>query len=474
MFIGAGAREKRKGMFWLFWRNDHFLYKRGGVAMNNDNKQAWLGRVHVHAEEEKQTLDYSVVVAVWANSQDDYQTTLVAHQLSSHLSVQGVQQVVPAIEWLKRHPSDQDAIALARSVHPQWSVAFGELTPLTQQEQTTATNDAHYLTINTIENIEPISEAFPEHYVPEALRTPLFGQPEPTDDDIARYGSRDAVPPMNTYAIIEAANVFYGADLLEDSGLEYGCLLKDDIEYELKETAPYLVELTADNTLTQILFSFRASFSEEHATVHLWHKEAAIYMRSRDSLRDLQLHLRQFTRVYGAHNKRYWFRFWDTSYLLSFLQHGSPANVASLMSDHHFFLLDANLGQCTHLYRTPNVFVDTTMDKFTFYSADLSALKQASTAAFTRRTLSWLRKSYGYLHNRQQAFPLVQQAIQHATTIWNITHANTIVDFVATAWLSPADAEALKQEHRETPSDAKSLFQRAHKQAFEDVFGDGI
>jgi hypothetical protein len=47
------------------------------------------------------------------------------------------------------------------------------------------------------------------------------------------------------------------------------------------------------------------------STVHLWHKEPGIYVRSRADFEDLWKHFRKFTRVQDESGKWYYFRFWE-------------------------------------------------------------------------------------------------------------------------------------------------------------------
>lgn len=97
------------------------------------------------------------------------------------------------------------------------------------------------LSVGTIADVEPLDDQFgvhPPRTVPDALHAPLFGQPEPTRAEIATHGDRDKVPPMRTYAILDAAKVFGLAETLAASGLDHRCLFKGAAFAELKDVAP--------------------------------------------------------------------------------------------------------------------------------------------------------------------------------------------------------------------------------------------
>ena len=99
-----------------------------------------------------------------------------------------------------------------------------------EQYRDSDTQSEPALQIETIEGIEPLDAQFgvlDAKTVPDALYEPLFGQPEPTEDDLERAGDDPAkVPPLHTYAILDAAKVAGLPELLAASGLEHRCLFK--------------------------------------------------------------------------------------------------------------------------------------------------------------------------------------------------------------------------------------------------------
>ncbi len=144
------------------------------------------------------------------------------------------------------------------------------------------------LQIETIEGVEPLDAqigVFPKKTVPDALHDALFGQPAPLDTEIAAAGGdASAVPPLQTYAILDAAKLTNLPELLERSGLEHRCLFKGNAYDELKNVAPWIVRLEEGEAFTRNLFT------RGDAHWHLWDREPGIYVRSRGSLDDMYRH----------------------------------------------------------------------------------------------------------------------------------------------------------------------------------------
>lgn len=113
--------------------------------------------------------------------------------------------------------------------------------------------------LEAIENIEPLDAqlgVYPKKSVPDALHVAFFGQPVPSDAELdAARGDPAALPPMQTYTILDAATVANLPEMLESSGLEHRCLFKGPALEELKNVAPWLVRLEEGNAFTRSLFT---------------------------------------------------------------------------------------------------------------------------------------------------------------------------------------------------------------------------
>lgn len=166
--------------------------------------------------------------------------------------------------------------------------------------------------VQILEGVEPLDAqvgVFPKKAVPSPLNDALFIQPEPMEGETeAAGGDPAAVPPLQTYAILDAGKVTNLPELLERSGLEHRCLFMGDAYNKLKNVAPWIVRLEEANSFTRHLFT------RSDASWHLWDNEPGIYVRSRADLDKMSRHFRKFTRVQHDSKKWYYFRFWEPRY----------------------------------------------------------------------------------------------------------------------------------------------------------------
>lgn len=174
------------------------------------------------------------------------------------------------------------------------------------------------LHVESIEGVEPLDTqigVFPKKTVPDALYDALFGQPTLPKTEIAAAGGEPAVvPPMHTYAILDAAKLTNLPELLERSGLEHRCLFKGDAYDELQNVAPWIIQLKEGNSFTRNLFTR----SEAHW--HLWDKEPGIYVRSRRALDDMWRHFRKFTKIRNERDDWLYLRWWEQNFWYLALQ----------------------------------------------------------------------------------------------------------------------------------------------------------
>lgn len=182
-------------------------------------------------------------------------------------------------------------------------------TPVTGSDGAeTTTQSASSSKTRIVMRVTPLDAQFgvwPRKTVPDTLREPLFGRIGPKDPGIARYDAANAAPPLDSYAILDAAKVQNLPDILTASGLSYRCLFKGRAESELAEVAPYLVRLSEENDLVRRLLTR----SDKRAD--LWDIAPGIYLRSRGTLDEIWRHLRKFTRLQDEQGNWFYFRFWE-------------------------------------------------------------------------------------------------------------------------------------------------------------------
>ncbi len=160
----------------------------------------------------------------------------------------------------------------------------------------------------TIEkNIEPLRVQLgvpAAKAVPDVLDQMLFGSIK--EQDGSKLASFEQTN-WKTFAVLDAAKVPNLVEMLEASGLEHSCLFKGDAYDELKDVAPWLVELKLENSFT------RRVFVKSDEPWHLWDSEPGIFIRSQSTLDELRSHFRKFTRVNDDAGKWFYFRFWEGS-----------------------------------------------------------------------------------------------------------------------------------------------------------------
>lgn len=186
------------------------------------------------------------------------------------------------------------------------------------------------LRIETIWNIEPLDAQLgvaSKKAVPDALADALFGQPEPTIAEISASESEpDSLPSLRTFAILDAAKVTNLPELLERSELEHRCLFIGQAFEDLKNVAPWIVQLEPDSAFTRNLFT------RSDAYWHIWDAAPGIYLRSRESLDSIWRHFRKFTRIQDEQGKWFYFRLWEPRWTAHVMQALPEDQAKQIMS----------------------------------------------------------------------------------------------------------------------------------------------
>ncbi|RLJ41317.1 uncharacterized protein DUF4123 [Litoreibacter meonggei] len=161
---------------------------------------------------------------------------------------------------------------------------------------------------------------------PFAARTlemsPLDGS---TDDIVPEEFTPFLFDDAGTYALLDGALIMGLPERLEASGLPFACLYDGDAAEEFADSAPYIVQLAPDATLTRALFS---KFKKDGIQRGFWADEAGIIVQSPASLRALRRHFRRFTYLEGEHGKRVFFRFYAPVTLRALIANMEPEDLA--------------------------------------------------------------------------------------------------------------------------------------------------
>lgn len=109
------------------------------------------------------------------------------------------------------------------------------------------------------------------------------------------------------YAVLDGARNLETLDMLEDSDSPFLCVYTGRLDPEVAVTAPYLVELSEDSELFDILFD------------EGWGDARGIFLRSDQRLRSVRRHLRMLTYAEMPDGEMVLFRFYDPRALRTFM-----------------------------------------------------------------------------------------------------------------------------------------------------------
>lgn len=145
-------------------------------------------------------------------------------------------------------------------------------------------------------------------WIQPELKALLFGNPE----DAGRF---------RTYLIVDASrrkNVTKVFDL-DIGNLPIRCLFKGDAEDELKEVAPYLIDMTLSKDTTEYA-EFDLSFHKDFFRNH-WGQNTGIFVQTDAGIDEVWGHFRKFTKAVMKEDRRkMFFMFHDPRILPAYLQ----------------------------------------------------------------------------------------------------------------------------------------------------------
>lgn len=159
----------------------------------------------------------------------------------------------------------------------------------------------HYLEISTQQFAEelvvvPGRPSWEQPWIQPELRYELF---------------EHGVDGLRTYCLLDAARVteldkVFDTDSLDELGMK--CLLSGDAAKEIKNYAPYLVDISLSEEA--IKNGDISSFHRQLFTQY-WGKHCAIFIKSTADLSTLTLHLKKFIKLRNDDDKWFYFRFYD-------------------------------------------------------------------------------------------------------------------------------------------------------------------
>ena len=120
----------------------------------------------------------------------------------------------------------------------------------------------------------------------------------------------DSIRPVNVWAILDAARDPQVFSLVSRCYLDKCCLFAGELSSELERSAPYLVQVSPRDSVSDSLLSLG------------WGKAWGIFVQSDDSLTTLRRHLRTLLRVKDPNGRYLLFRYYDPRVLRVYLAAG--------------------------------------------------------------------------------------------------------------------------------------------------------
>ena len=133
------------------------------------------------------------------------------------------------------------------------------------------------------------------------------------------------------FAVLDGAGVPDLPTRLYETQARSVCLYRGEIEADVAEVAPYLVELFPEDDFTEWLLS-------ENAGGKAW----GIFARSRYSITEVRKHFRKFLTVYEDAGNPLLFRFYDPRVLRKFLPTCDQESLSSLFAIISSYLAEEN------------------------------------------------------------------------------------------------------------------------------------
>jgi hypothetical protein len=142
--------------------------------------------------------------------------------------------------------------------------------------------------------------------------------------DVLR-GQLFSVPETHVYALFDGASVKELRQKLWQHEPEHVCLWRGEMEPDIAEVAPYLVELKPGTEFTQWVLEKG------------WGNHWGVFAVSQADLRALRQHFRRFTMVRDPGGRNLYFRFYDPRVLRTFLPTCTPDELAKFFGPVAFF-----------------------------------------------------------------------------------------------------------------------------------------
>jgi len=137
-----------------------------------------------------------------------------------------------------------------------------------------------------------------------------------------------ADPALSTFVILDGATIPDLLPKLEEEAPEYACLYRGELEPDLAECAPYLVQLKSDGAFTRWVVT------------EGWGNHWGVFVLAMTDINTLRRHFRGFLMVMSPERKRLYFRYYDPRVLRTFLPTCNAAELAMLFGPVNAYLAE--------------------------------------------------------------------------------------------------------------------------------------
>ena len=136
------------------------------------------------------------------------------------------------------------------------------------------------------------------------------------------------VAPNRLYAMVDTAANQNALDFLySEASLNFDCLFAGELDPDVFEVAPFLIDLEAQPAVLDWMLAG-------------WGQHWLSFIHSPLALGELQMNLRQFTKVRTPDDRVVWFRFYDPRVMRSALPLLDAAQAGAFFASVHLFLCE--------------------------------------------------------------------------------------------------------------------------------------
>lgn len=418
--------------------------------------QPWLGMCHLTKGEGDEQESYQAIAAVFCPDRETYDKLLHKFLEPKGYQLLWSEEVHPAGQWITRFPQDRSAAGLARAVHPQHLIEIGTLKAAGKEGE--EPEEPEYLTI-TEHDIPPMPDQadvpfWDREWIADELKELLFGQQE-DGEKVRTYFIVDATLRKNITGVFD----------LDSIDVPIQCLFKGDAAEELKEAAPYLIDMTLPEGAWKDkdkVPAFHKDFFAKH-----WDQNTGIFIRTPALMADVWGHFRKFTRVQVEEDKRWvFFRFWEPTMIPYFLRGTDKQNLDAFWGcDFELHTID-DAGSWLKIRLTERP-TETSSRTILMKAQDFDSFKLFVHMRYYHQLKNWIIGTFGNPCEIAEIDSFLRSEVQFAINTFRTGDKRIIAHYVAASWLLGErvykNDKVSQNDIRLNSRGARTLYERAYK-----------